>query len=88
MNQDRWKQIDLVLGRVLDLPPEKRAIYLATVYAHDRALRDAVESMLDDAIEHAADARFKAATDAAAMLITQENRTSPQDRPDPLPPAR
>jgi hypothetical protein len=77
MNHERMKQIDLVLGRVLDLPPEKRAVYLATVYAHDRALRVAVEAMLDDTLESAADARFKAATDAAARLITGTDLTRP-----------
>jgi len=46
MTPERWQQIELVLGDVLELPPEQRSGFLAKVCSEDAALRLEVESFL------------------------------------------
>ncbi|HWX91831.1 MAG TPA: WD40 repeat domain-containing serine/threonine protein kinase [Terriglobales bacterium] len=46
MTPERWQQIELVLGDVLELPTEQRSGFLAKVCSEDAALRLEVESFL------------------------------------------
>src|SRR5262245_36562556 len=46
MTPDRWRKVEPIFDRALDLPPEARAAYLADACVGDDALRHDVESLL------------------------------------------
>lgn len=47
ISKERWRQIEALLDRVLDLEPEERTIYLDEACGDDAVLRREVESLLE-----------------------------------------
>ena len=68
MPENRWDQIDALLGEALERPPDERTAFLRAACGHDSDLYGAVDALL--ASEHAAATRLgeSATTFAAALL--------------------
>ncbi|HSB08985.1 MAG TPA: protein kinase [Blastocatellia bacterium] len=72
MNPERWRQIDQVFQRAVELQPAERVAFLDEACSGDQALRDTVDAMLasDDS---GLDSIEKAAWDVAASLFADEH---------------
>jgi Tol biopolymer transport system component len=75
MDAERWAKIDRLLDQAMELPPERRADFLAAACAGDDQLRREVESLLE-AHSHSESFLNTPALDLAARLLAGERQAS------------
>lgn len=66
MQAERWKRIEELCQAALELPPDKRAAFLAQACAGDAQLRAEVQSLLDQQ----SDSFLESAPVAAARALS------------------
>ncbi|MDQ3010373.1 MAG: serine/threonine protein kinase, partial [Acidobacteriota bacterium] len=75
MTPDRWNKIDQILDVAIELPPERRASYLAQACDGDEELRQEVESLL---LAHEKSGAFIETTPARGMAAAFSLQFSPE----------
>ena len=77
MNQDEWRQIDPILDRLFDAPPEDRDAILEDACSGDAPLRARVESMLGADRDAGAFLERPVGEAAAAFVVGPESPPIP-----------